>query len=128
MNDTIKSHTTMNGFPEQPDRRMPYEVTEATFEAMHARIRTRIASRPETETIPLRSAARPPLRRSWHRWGVAAAAAAILTAGVVTTLRLLQQPAEPRPTLDELLSTASAETLRQAVAANYDDILYNQPL
>lgn len=75
----------------------------------------------------LRELTRRPSAGGIKSWGIAAAAAAVLAAGIVTTLRLTRRPAPESPTLDELLSTASAETLRQAAAANYDDILYNSP-
>ena len=34
----------------------------------------------------------------------------------------------PAPDLEQMLATTPAETLRQAAAENYDDILYNQQL
>lgn len=75
----------------------------------------------------LRQLTRRPSAGGIKSWGIAAAAAVVLAAGLVTTLRLTRRPAPEPPTLSELLSTASAETLRQAAAANYDDILYNPP-
>ena len=66
-------------------------------------------------------------QRLW-RWGVAAAGVAVVMAGLVTIIRW-HRPAERQlPDLDRLLTTASAETLQQAAAENYDDIFFNQQL
>lgn len=66
-------------------------------------------------------------QRLW-RWGVAAAGVAMVMAGLVTIIRW-HRPAERQlPDLDRLLTTASAETLQQAAAENYDDIFFNQQL
>lgn len=66
-------------------------------------------------------------QRLW-RWGVVAAGVAVVVAGLVTIIRW-HRPAERQlPDLDRLLTTASAETLQQAAAENYDDIFFNQQL
>lgn len=62
------------------------------------------------------------------RWGVAAVGAAVVVAGLVTVVRWHRPAERELPDLDRLLTTASAETLQQAAAANYDDIFFNQQL
>lgn len=113
----------MNRPLETNDRRMPYELSEAAFEALHARIGRRLdAADADRPGLRRAVAARPLLR-----WGAVAAGAAVVVAGVVLALRL-HRPADGRSDFDGLLSTASAETLQQAAAENYDDILFNQQL
>ena len=85
----------MNPVIDNNDRRLPYELSEERFEALHDRIRGQIARR--------------------------------AAAGIVTAHRL-RQPVAAEPGIEGLLSTASAETLQQAAAENYDDIFYNQQL
>lgn len=104
----------MNEPFETNDRRMPYELSEAAFEALHARIGRRLDAA---------DAERPLLR-----WGIAAAGAAVVVAGVVLALRLQRPAADGHSDFNGLLSTAPAETLQQAAAENYDDILFNQQL
>lgn len=113
----------MNESFETNDRRMPYEFSEAAFEALHARI---------GRSLDAADAERPGLRRTavrpLLRWGIAAAGAAVVVAGVVLALRLQRPAADEHSDFNGLLSTAPAETLQQAAAENYDDILFNQQL
>ena len=67
------------------------------------------------------------MRRSLRRVSLGFAVAAVVAAGIVTAHRL-RQPVAAEPGIEGLLSTASAETLQQAAAENYDDIFYNQQL
>lgn len=148
----------MNKPFEMNDRRMPYEVSGEAFEALRVRIGRRLdaaellqpgvgpAAGMEVRSITAgertrRGAAeeRPrrgvvgvwtvrPAGRRLLRWSVAAAGAAVVVAGLVTAVRW-HRPAERQlPDLDRLLTTASAETLQQAAAENYDDIFFNQQL
>lgn len=148
----------MNKSFETNDRRMPYEVSGEAFEALRVRIGRRLdaaersqpgvgpAAGMEVRSITAgertrRGAAeeRPrrgvvgvwtvrPAGRRLLRWSVAAAGAAVVVAGLVTAVRW-HRPAERQlPDLDRLLTTASAETLQQAAAENYDDIFFNQQL
>ena len=55
------------------------------------------------------------------RAAVPAAAAALLVAGLFVVAAHREAPHERE--LDELLATASAETVARAAAENYDDIL-----
>lgn len=66
-----------------------------------------------------------PMRRVL-RAAVPAAAAALLVAGLFVVAAHREAPHERE--LDELLATASAETVARAAAENYDDILYDQQL
>lgn len=148
----------MNEPFEMNDRRMPYEVSGEAFEALRVRIGRRLdaaellqpgvgsAAEMEARGVPAgvrirqgaaeertrRGVARVwtvrPAGRRLLRWGVAAVGAAVVMAGLVTVVRW-HRPAERQlPDLDRLLTTASAETLQQAAAENYDDIFFNQQL
>lgn len=66
-----------------------------------------------------------PIRRVL-RAAVPAAAAALLVAGLFVVAAHREAPHERE--LDELLATASAETVARAAAENYDDILYDPQL
>lgn len=123
----------MNPMIENNDRRLPYELSEERFEALHDRIRERIAARAAaTDSAARSTAARNPaaalVRRSLLRVSLGVAAAAVLLAAVVTAHRLRQPAVTGGADIESLLSTASAETLQQAAAENYDDIFYNQQL
>lgn len=122
----------MNEPFERDDRRMPYEVSEETFEALRMRIgRCLDASaeeRPDGRPAAGAFGRAALWRQGLMRWGVAAAGVAAVAVGLVAALSR-HRPAEPDvPDLDRLLSTASVETLRQAAVENYDDIFYNQQL
>lgn len=93
---------------------MPYRVPEAEFDALHGRIRRATADR------------RPAPRRRMLlvAAGTLAGAAALVGVGLFVTGG---RPA-PAPDLEQLLSTAPAEVVMQAAAANYDDILFIQQL
>lgn len=132
----------MNPVIDNNDRRLPYELSEERFEALHDRIRGQIARRAAaTDSAARPSAARPsvarsiaarnpaaaPVRRSLLGVSLGFAVAAVVAAGIVTVCRL-RQPVAAEPCIEGLLSTASAETLQQAAAENYDDIFYNQQL
>lgn len=122
----------MNPMIENNDRRLPYALSEERFEALHDRIRERIAARAAaTGTVGCPAAGRNrtegPVRRSLLGVSLGFAAAAVVVAGIVTVCRL-RQPVAAEPCIEVLLSTASAETLQQAAAENYDDIFYNQQL
>lgn len=140
----------MNKPFEMNDRRMPYEVSGEAFEALRARIDRRLdaaellqpgvgpaaemEARSVTAGVRIRQGAAEErtgwltVRQRLWRWGVAAAGVAVVMAGLVTIIRW-HRPAERQlPDLDRLLTTASAETLQQAAAENYDDIFFNQQL
>lgn len=127
----------MNPVIDNNDRRLPYELSEERFEALHDRIRGQIArraaatdsaARPSVaRSIAARNPAAAPVRRSLLRVSLGFAVAAVVAAGIVTAHRL-RQPVAAEPGIEGLLSTASAETLQQAAAENYDDIFYNQQL
>ena len=85
--------------------------------ALHERILSRTSRRP----------ASPP--RTVRRYCLtAAAAAAVLVMGLLVTEYRTRRADTPAPDLEQILATTPAETLRQAAAENYDDILYNQQL
>ena len=85
--------------------------------ALHERILSRTSRRP----------ASPP--RTVRRYCLtAAAAAAVLVMGLLVTEYRTRRADTPAPDLEQMLATTPAETLRQAAAENYDDILYNQQL
>lgn len=109
----------MNHEFENIGREMPYRVPPQSLEALHERIR-----RHTTE----RRAARPLTLRRYRLTAAATAAAAVLVAGVIVTRYRVRQADLPAPDLEQMLATTPAETLRQAAAENYDDILYNQQL
>ena len=75
------------------------------------------------------SSAGPPAARH-HLPGPSAdtAAAAVLVMGLLVTEYRTRRADTPAPDLEQMLATTPAETLRQAAAENYDDILYNQQL
>lgn len=128
---------------------MPYEVSGEAFEALRVRIGRRLdaaersqpgvgpAAGMEARSVTADERTRRgvvgvwtvrPAGRRLLRWSVAAAGAAVVVAGLVTAVRW-HRPAERQlPDLDRLLTTASAETLQQAAAENYDDIFFNQQL
>lgn len=123
-------------------RKMPYDLPAGAFDALHDRIRERIAAQDARgrERTGRGAAGRElagrwaagalrnfALRRSVLRLGVMAAVL-LLIAGAAALHRLRTPFPETTPDLEQLLTTASAETLRQAAAENYDDLFYNQQL
>lgn len=105
----------MNEF-RNADRSLPYELPSGSLEALHARIRRQTAERPAAVRRGLRV-----------RYAIPAAAAVLLVVAGALSFVLRQSP-EPTPDIDLILASVPAETLRQAAAENYDDILYNQHL
>lgn len=112
------------------------ELGDADFEALRARIRLATTDRAAGDCAAAGRVAaggpsvrrRPdgrPIRRVL-RAVVPAAAAALLVAGLFVVAAHREAPHERE--LDELLATASAETVARAAAENYDDILYDQQL
>ena len=99
-------------------RRLPYDLPEHRLEALHERILRNTAARPAP-------AARP--RRLYLAAGVSVAAA-LLATGILLSGHLSHRAEAPLPDIEQMLATTPAETLRQAAAENYDDILYNQQL
>lgn len=81
---------------------------------------------PLRERIRRQTTARHPKfgRKGWVVGAIAAAAAGVI--GLVLVLR--DEAPTPVPDVNQLLSSAPVETVRQAAAENYDDILYNQQL
>lgn len=95
------------------ERRMPYR--DRDLGALRERILRQTV-------LAERSAPLFPVRRL-----CIAGAAALLLAGIVAGV-CLERRTGARADLDALLRTASDETVRQAAALNYDDILYEQQL
>lgn len=56
------------------------------------------------------------------------AAAALLATGILLSGHLSHRAEAPLPDIEQMLATTPTETLQQAAAENYDDILYNQQL
>ncbi len=94
-------------------RRLPYDLPEHRLEALHERILRNTAARPAP-------AART--RRLYLAAGVSVAAALLATG------HLSHRAEAPLPDIEQMLATTPTETLQQAAAENYDDILYNQQL
>ena len=92
-------------------RRLPYDLPEHRLEALHERILRNTAARPAP-------AART--RRLYLAAGVSVAAA--------LSGHLSHRAEAPLPDIEQMLATTPTETLQQAAAENYDDILYNQQL
>lgn len=108
----------MNEF-ENIGRRLPYDLPPHSLDALQARIRARTTActEPSPRKVPT------------LRFGLAAAAVALLLAAGIVTFERLQHPIdESVPDLESLLSTASPEVVSRAAAENYDEILYNQQL
>lgn len=136
---------TVNYDREPAGRRASFDLPElgdADFEALRARIRLATTDRaaggcaaagrgaaggPSVRRRPDGRPIRPirPMRRVL-RAAVPAAAAALLVAGLFVVAAHREAPHERE--LDELLATASAETVARAAAENYDDILYDPQL
>ena len=55
-------------------------------------------------------------------------AAALLATGILLSGHLSHRAEAPLPDIEQMLATTPTETLQQAAAENYDDILYNQQL
>ena len=98
-------------------KRTPYGSAPERLDALHDRIRRQTILR-----------GRAPRRMTLRMACTAAAAAAVVAVGAVALVRLHGRTSRPVPDIDALLRSASAETLRQAAAENYDDILYDQQL
>ena len=114
------------------DRRLPYELSEERFEALHDRIRGQIARRAAaTGTVGCPAAGRNrtegPVRRSLLRVSLGFAVAAVVAAGIVTAHRL-RQPVAAEPGIEGLGAWGWAVSGVLAAAVNFDDILYNQQL
>ena len=133
---------TVNYDREPAGRRASFDLPElgdADFEALRARIRLATTGRAAGNCAAASCAAaggpsarrrpdgrpRRPMRRVL-RAAVPAAAAALLVAGLFVVAAHREAPHERE--LDELLATASAETVARAAAENYDDILYDPQL
>lgn len=99
-------------------RRLPYDLPEHRLEALHERILRNTAARPAP-------AART--RRLYLAAGVSVAAA-LLATGILVSGHLSHRAEAPLPDIEQMLATTPTETLQQAAAENYDDILYNQQL
>lgn len=98
-------------------RRLPYDLPEHRLEALHERIlrntahgRTRC---PHPPALP---------------GGRVSVAAALLATGILLSGHLSHRAEAPLPDIEQMLATTPTETLQQAAAENYDDILYNQQL
>lgn len=92
-------------------------IPPQSLEALHERILSRTSRRPASSP------------RTVRRYCLtAAAAAAVLVMGLLVTEYRTRRADTPAPDLEQMLATTPAETLRQAAAENYDDILYNQQL
>lgn len=100
------------------DRRLPYRTSDAEFDVMAERIRLRTTAR-IAQPRPATASSRP-LQFAFL--------AAMMAVVVATGIWFIAPDPEPQPTLAELLSTASPETLREVAATNYDDIIFNQQL
>lgn len=96
-------------------REMPYTLPSESLDRLRERILDQTVRKGPAHTLR-------PLGRL-----CIAGAASLLLAGAVLGACLLRRSA-PAPDLDALLRSASAETLQQAAALNYDDILYNQQI
>ena len=83
------------------------------------------------ERILRNTAARPApaarTRRLYLAAGVSVAAA-LLATGILLSGHLSHRAEAPLPDIEQMLATTPTETLQQAAAENYDDILYNQQL
>ena len=117
----------MNREFENSGREMPYRIPPQSLEALHERILSRTSRRPASPPRTVRrycltaaAAGAPLLRRR--------CAAAVLVMGLLVTEYRTRRADTPAPDLEQMLATTPAETLRQAAAENYDDILYNQQL
>lgn len=107
----------MNHEFENIGKRLPYGLPAQNLEALHERILSRMAARPAPGARA---------RRLYLAAGVSAAAALLATGILVSQYH--SRTKAPLPDIEQLLATAPAETLQQAAAENYDDILYNQQL
>ena len=95
----------MNPVIDNNDRRLPYELSEERFEALHDRIRGQIARRAAaTGTVGCPAAGRNrtegPVRRSLLRVSLGFAVAAVVAAGIVTAHRL-RQPVAAEPGIED---------------------------
>lgn len=100
-------------------REMPYTITPEQYQGLRERIRVGTTGRAERRAITS--------RRGWLAVACAAAVVAVV-AGVFFAGRQTLPEARPEAGLDQLIRTASDQTLQQAAAKNYDDILFNQQL
>lgn len=96
------------------DRRIPYQLSEERFEAMHEQIRRSTEGKSRKHTL--------------GRIYLAAAVAAAALIGAGVFLMEYHTPTAPTPDLEQMLSTAPTETIQQAAEENYDAIIYNQQL
>lgn len=109
----------MNHELENIGRRLPYNLPPQGLDALQERIRNHTTAR----TAPMRSAS----RRLYLAAGTTAAAL-LFAAGILVSEHRGNKAAVPAPDIEQMLATAPTETLQQAAAENYDDILYNQQL
>lgn len=109
----------MNHEFENIGRQLPYNLPPQGFEALHERIRSHTTAQP--------ARVRTATRRLYLAAG-ATAAAVLLAAGILVTEYRGHKAVAPAPDIEQMLATAPTETLQQAAAENYDDILYNQQL
>lgn len=107
----------MNEF-EHIGRKLPYDLSPQQFDALKERIRRRTTARQEPTLA----------RRRTYRLSLLATAAAVVMFAVGLFVAELREQPQPGANIEQMLQTASAETLQQAAAENYDDILFNQQL
>lgn len=106
--------------PKKTDRRMPYELPEEQFTTMREQIRRHTTGRGNQPSA---------MRRPQIRIALAAAAVVIVAgAGLLLTELRSPHPRSETADLEQMLSTAPTETIRQAAAENYDAIIYDQQL
>lgn len=99
---------------ENADRRIPYHLPEERFTAMREQIRRHTEGK-SRKHLP---------RRIYL--AAAVAAAALIGAGIFLIEYRTSPPSAPD--LEQMLSTAAPETIRQAAEENYDAIFFDQQL
>lgn len=107
----------MNREFENSGREMPYRIPPQSLEVLHERILSRTSRRPASSP------------RTVRRYCLTAARRGCRARHGPARYRIPHpQGRHAGPDLEQMLATTPAETLRQAAAENYDDILYNQQL
>lgn len=112
---------------DQIGKKLPYAPPPQGFAAVRERLSGRLDAHAALQNAAATRSPVRPQRTTVRRMSLALTAAVVLLGTAVLLFEERQRPESPSD-LEELIATAPAETVRQAAAECYDEILFNQQL